>query len=626
MPNGTSAATLVPRRRRALTMLELIAATVVLLALGLVAIPTFSRLISASSTKNATASLVSLTHEAEALAALRTGRTGVAPSQADWDTAVADCKACASPAASAGGARVLAAGGWTVQVYAAPQIAPASAAYGQVVVDDLSTGRFVVEMLSPAGDEAVLDARGFRLSESSAAAGATPLEAVAALGSAGTGSTSTTPASPSSSGASPTTTTTPPITVQSMTDTTSEVGTAVALQVQATDSTGATLTYNASGLPGGVSIDPATGAISGTPTTPGTFSVAVAATDPSGATGETFFTWTVVAPLQVRVHNGAGQMVFLSSSAADATVSGNASVHVSGALDLASSSPGVLALSGNAQVTSNEAIETPANPATAVTASGTASVSPAPTQVSAVPDPLASLPAPSATGLSLATFSGNTLEGPGQYTSPVALSGKASVTLAPGVYIFDQGLSVSGQASLTSSGGVLLYLAGGSLSLTGEGKISLAAASSGPWSGVVIFQSRHDASTMALSGNGTGVSYGGTVYAPDAPVSLTGNGTLSLGGLVAARGVLSGNSVASVDATVCFTVGAPASYSVDVSGYPTPSLKVSGALLPGITFTDNKNGTGTFAGTPSSSGSWTVTLSATNSTGTVQATYVFDVS
>jgi acetylxylan esterase len=73
------------------------------------------------------------------------------------------------------------------------------------------------------------------------------------------------------------------------------VGTAASLQVRATDSaSGQTLTYSATGLPAGLSIS-STGAITGTPTTAGTSSVTVTATDTTGAKGTATFTWTVSA-------------------------------------------------------------------------------------------------------------------------------------------------------------------------------------------------------------------------------------------------------------------------------------------------------------------------------------------
>ena len=75
---------------------------------------------------------------------------------------------------------------------------------------------------------------------------------------------------------------------------TSTVGTAVSLQIKGSDSaSGQTLTYSASGLPAGLSINSASGLISGTPTTAGSSSVTVTAKDTTGASGSASFTWTV---------------------------------------------------------------------------------------------------------------------------------------------------------------------------------------------------------------------------------------------------------------------------------------------------------------------------------------------
>ncbi|WP_042403978.1 putative Ig domain-containing protein [Streptacidiphilus carbonis] len=72
------------------------------------------------------------------------------------------------------------------------------------------------------------------------------------------------------------------------------VGTAASLQIHATDSaSGQTLTYSASGLPAGLSVNSSTGLISGTPTTAGSSSVTVTATDATGASGSASFTWTI---------------------------------------------------------------------------------------------------------------------------------------------------------------------------------------------------------------------------------------------------------------------------------------------------------------------------------------------
>ena len=78
------------------------------------------------------------------------------------------------------------------------------------------------------------------------------------------------------------------------------VGTAVSLQIAGTDSLGKTLTYSATGLPAGLSIN-ASGLISGTPTTAGTSNVTVTATSRT-ASGSTAFSWAVNANLNGTTH------------------------------------------------------------------------------------------------------------------------------------------------------------------------------------------------------------------------------------------------------------------------------------------------------------------------------------
>jgi hypothetical protein len=94
---------------------------------------------------------------------------------------------------------------------------------------------------------------------------------------------------------------------------TSTAGTATSLQITATDSaSGQTLTYSATGLPAGLSINSSTGLISGTPTTAGTSSVTVAATDTTGASGTATFTWTV--------NPAAGNTVTVTNPGAQSTI------------------------------------------------------------------------------------------------------------------------------------------------------------------------------------------------------------------------------------------------------------------------------------------------------------------
>ena len=71
-----------------------------------------------------------------------------------------------------------------------------------------------------------------------------------------------------------------------------QAGTPVIVPLSATDPNGDTLVFSASGLPSGVSINPSTGEIGGTPMASGTFNVIVTASDGVNSDSESF-TWTV---------------------------------------------------------------------------------------------------------------------------------------------------------------------------------------------------------------------------------------------------------------------------------------------------------------------------------------------
>jgi hypothetical protein len=110
--------------------------------------------------------------------------------------------------------------------------------------------------------------------------------------------TATVTANDGSSSASQTFTWTvnPVVTVTNPGNQTNKVGDNVNLQIQASDAKGGTLTYGATNLPGGLTINASTGLISGTVATGANigspFTVNVAATDGT-FNGSQTFSWTI---------------------------------------------------------------------------------------------------------------------------------------------------------------------------------------------------------------------------------------------------------------------------------------------------------------------------------------------
>jgi hypothetical protein len=221
------------------------------------------------------------------------------------------------------------------------------------------------------------------------------------------------------------------------------------------------------------------------------------------------------------------------------TLKGTVAINIAGAVVVDSNSANALTASGNAQLTA-VSIQVVGG----VSVSNGAILNPTPvTLAQPVMDPLAGLAAPSggtnrgAVNLTKGSLTIN----PGIY-SQIAVSGTGTtLNMNPGVYVITGGgFSVSNSASVNGSG-VLIYNAGSNFPATGRtfgaimlgssGAINLSGPSSGPYAGVLIFQSRDNTATLSLNASAA-VGLNGTIYAPSALLSLGGSSQLKTPAIV----------------------------------------------------------------------------------------------
>jgi len=283
-------------------------------------------------------------------------------------------------------------------------------------------------------------------------------------------------------------------------------------------------------------------------------------------------------------------ILVLDPSAAGAlSLAGNASIKVAGVVYVDSSSPSALSASGNAQVKAS-AIDVHGK----VQKSANASLSPTPITGAAVLA-VVSLPSPSTLGMTnhgsftLSRNSSATIQ-PGIY-SQISVSGNAKLTMAGGVYIIEGGgFSVSGNAGVTGSG-VMIFNAGskyptssggtyGGVTLSGNGACNLSPATSGAYAGIVFFQPADNTKALTVTANASGIT--GTIYAPAAQLSESGNGSLNAS-LIVDTLTISDNGVAGSLALV-----APS----DVVGsiVTTPNLSTPSALAASPSFASSSPG------------------------------------
>ncbi len=165
-----------------------------------------------------------------------------------------------------------------------------------------------------------------------------------------------------------------------------------------------------------------------------------------------------------------------------------------------------------------------------------------------------------------ATFVGGTYGGsgtftlqPGIYTNGILAGGAATVTLQPGVYyVRNNGFSVGGSAVVSGTGVTIVNLPGtttNGVTVSGAGRLSLSAPTTGASAGFVIVQTPTSTAPLSVSGSGV-ASLRGVVDLPSAAVTVSGASTLTTlatasgyGRLIARSLTVSGSSSVVVDVT-----------------------------------------------------------------------------
>jgi hypothetical protein len=151
---------------------------------------------------------------------------------------------------------------------------------------------------------------------------------------------------------------------------------------------------------------------------------------------------------------------------------------------------------------------------------------PAQTGQPPVPDPLAALPAPSKGGLHVfsgGTFPDGTVLSPGVYSGTIKMTGGGTIVFLPGVYILQDGMTLTGASRVTGSE-VFVYNEGGAITFTGGSTVRFSPPRNGTYQGISFFQARSNTDAAKFTGGADGSGWAeGMFYLPNAELSLTGN-------------------------------------------------------------------------------------------------------
>ena len=411
----------------------------------------------------------------------------------------------------------------------------------------------------------------------------------------------------------------------------------------------ATLSYTDSGtLPTGLSIDASTGVITGTPTTAGSSTVTVTATDDAGFSGQAAFTWTVTNTVTVanpgdRTDTSGTAITPLHDSATDssaaATIAGWSAPGLPAGLSIDASTGTVTGVpttscacavtvtatddagySGQASFTwtiTNQVTVT--NPGDQTDVSGAAI------------DPHA-ISASDSSSTSVLSFSASGLPvGLGIDATTGVITGTPTTACACGVTVTATDDSAhSGSASFvwTITDTVIVTNPGPQTDNDNAAITPLPISASDSSSTATLSYSDGGTLPAGLAINAaTGVITGTPTAAGSYSVAITASDGAGYAGQASFTWTIEELPAITSADTTTFTVGVAGGFTVTATGAPTPALAETGALATGVVFTDNGDGTATLAGTPAAgtAGTYSLTISATSSAGAVSQSFTLVV-
>lgn len=214
------------------------------------------------------------------------------------------------------------------------------------------------------------------------------------------------------------------------------------------------------------------------------------------------------------------------------------------------------------------------SPGTAIGNNPWSPISPNPTSVASVADPLSSLVAPSFdtttckhTNYSLASSSTDHIYPDGVYCGGITVGGSAHLTIDPGIYILKGGGYNSGNSAVVNGTGVTFFLTGTGgtgMQLTGASVNNLTAPSSGAYQGILFWQDPAFGYTAANNyGNSAVLNATGTLYFPTTALNLSG-------AIAASKMAL---------AVKDLNISGSATFQQDVSGAYTGLVRSKAALI-----------------------------------------------